>query len=177
MYCAHLVGKSILILNYEEARRVYEMGYFGETTLVAKPRSFEFDSPLELSPYDALYLMEQDVLKVKNGNVEMSPEELKQLASSWIHGFNEKWIVYKDLRRRGFIVRSGLKFGGTFVVYRYGPGLEHAPFIVDVISGEGISSVDIVRAGRLATSVRKVFVIANVQDGKVEYFLFKWWGI
>ena len=89
--------------------------------------------------------------------------------------FDMKYIVYKDFRERGYVVISGLKFGVDFAVYRKGPGLEHAPFLVDVIKSDSeISGDELVRAGRLATSVRKRFILALVKDKKISYILFKW---
>ncbi|MFW5895624.1 MAG: tRNA-intron lyase, partial [archaeon] len=67
----------------------------------------------------------------------------------------------------------GLKFGADFVCYKKGPGLEHSPFIVHVFPhNRKISAVDMVRSGRLATSVRKKFVIANPQTKT--YYFFEW---
>jgi len=39
-----------------------------------------------------------------------------------------------------------------------------------------ITSTDIVRAGRLATTVRKRFIVAvpNSRKGEVQYLMFKW---
>jgi len=42
-------------------------------------------------------------------------------------------------------------------------------------SGEGLSARDIVEAGRLATTVRKTFIVALVSGGGVRYLSFKWW--
>ena len=75
--------------------------------------------------------------------------------------FQEKLLVYKDLRRSEYIVTSGMKFGSDFAVYKHGPGLDHAPFIVSVSKADTmIDSTEIVRAGRLATTVKKRFIIA-----------------
>jgi tRNA-intron endonuclease len=66
-----------------------------------------------------------------------------------------------------------LKFGADFVVYRLGPGLEHSLFMVHVLPHDSeITAVDMVRAGRLATSVRKKFVIANPLTNS--YYFFEW---
>ena len=172
---AYITGKSIVIFNPEWSRKIYSMGYYGQTTLIPKPKSLDFSSPLELSPYDTLYLLEKKVIEVVSSGKMLSFDEAKRIFSGWIENFDVKWFVYRDLRNKGFVVRSGLKFGGTFVVYKHGPGIDHAPFIVDVMS-KNISPIEIVRAGRLATSVRKAFVIANVQNNRVEYFVFKWFG-
>ncbi|HDI01179.1 MAG TPA: tRNA-intron lyase, partial [Candidatus Bathyarchaeota archaeon] len=74
-------------------------------------------------------------------------------------------------------VTTGIKFGCDFAVYRLGPGLEHAPFLVSVRRpGDQITAPEVVRAGRLATTVRKRFVIALVDEegGRIHYLMFKW---
>jgi tRNA-intron endonuclease len=62
-------------------------------------------------------------------------------------------------------------------VYKYGPGVEHAPYMVSVKkSSSDISATEIVKAGRLATTVRKRFIIAvpDLGSNKVKYLIFKW---
>ena len=36
------------------------------------------------------------------------------------------------MRDSGLIVTPGIKFGCDFAVYKYGPGVEHAPYMVTV---------------------------------------------
>jgi tRNA-intron endonuclease len=75
------------------------------------------------------------------------------------------------------IVTPGIKFGCDFAVYKYGPGVEHAPYMVSVKkAGSEISATEIVKAGRLATTVRKRFIIAvpDVAAEKTKYLIFKW---
>jgi len=51
-------------------------------------------------------------------------------------------------------------------VYEYGPGLDHAPFLIHVYrAGASITPTEIVRAGRLAASVKKKFIVASVEEG------------
>jgi tRNA-intron endonuclease len=91
--------------------------------------------------------------------------------------FEEKYAVYRDLRDSGLIVTPGIKFGCDFAVYKYGPGVEHAPYMVSVKkAGSDISATEIVKAGRLATTVRKRFIIAvpDLGANKVKYLIFKW---
>ena len=94
---------------------------------------------------------------------------------------NEKawgaYLVYRDLRSRGLVVRSGLKYGASFVAYRKGPGLEHAPFVIHYYPpDEPFDPVELVRAGRVSHSVRKVFVLATAGPGARQptYITFKW---
>ncbi len=82
-----------------------------------------------------------------------------------------------DLREHGYVVLTGIKFGCEFAVYEHGPGMDHAPYLVSVKApDEEISSIDVVRAGRLATTVKKRFIIAvpNLNNKKVQYLMFKW---
>jgi len=74
-------------------------------------------------------------------------------------------------------VTPGIKFGCDFAVYKYGPGVEHAPYMVSVKKvGSDISATEIVKAGRLATTVRKRFIIAvpDLEAKKPKYLIFKW---
>ena len=42
-------------------------------------------------------------------------------------------MVYRELRDRGYIVTPGIKFGSDFAVYEHGPGIDHAPYIIQVM--------------------------------------------
>ncbi len=171
-----LIEDSVIVADIGSSRVLYGEGFFGTPIGVDKPRGVDFDSPLKLSLIEALYLVERGVLEVRklDGSL-VSFEELRYIIES-----NEKlrllYTVYRDLRDKGFVVRSGLKFGGDFTVYRLGPGLEHAPYVLHVYRGfEKLDPVEIVRAGRLSHSVRKTFILAfPSRDGRITYLMFDW---
>jgi tRNA-intron endonuclease len=55
--------------------------------------------------------------------------------------------------------------------------MEHAPYMVSVKKSESdMTATEIVKAGRLATTVRKRFIIAvpDPTKGKPRYLIFKW---
>jgi tRNA-intron endonuclease len=91
--------------------------------------------------------------------------------------FDLKYAVYRDLRDNGLIVTPGIKYGCDFAAYKHGPGLDHAPYMVSVKKTDyEITATEIVKAGRLATTVRKRFILA-IPDSKKEninYLIFKW---
>ncbi|MBS7638838.1 tRNA-intron lyase [Candidatus Bathyarchaeota archaeon] len=167
----------LIVWSPSEGRRLFRLGYFGKPLGIPKPKE-EFEAPLILDPIEGVYLMEKGFVRVYGGE-DGRPIELKELteiARRTLKGFEEKYRVYRDLRERGLIATPGIKYGCDFAVYRYGPGIDHAPFIVQVKgSEEEISADEIVRAGRLATTVRKTFIVAVVDDGGVRYIGFKWW--
>lgn len=175
---AELVQGNIIVWDAESGRKLYKAGFYGKPLGISKPKSAEFDAPLILDIIEAVYLVEENLLEVYEDGRKMGLEELIEYAEKSYENFGEKYQVYRDLRKRGFIVTPGIKFGSDFAVYRVGPGLEHAPFIVQVkLLGESISAFEIVRSGRLATTVRKYFTIAvpDRSGGKPIYILFEWW--
>ncbi|RLF06686.1 MAG: tRNA-intron lyase [Thermoprotei archaeon] len=175
---ALLLGRRIVVFDRPRARDLYfNEGFYGKFFMVSKPKTPNVERELELSLLEALYLVEKGRLEVIDGEGRpVSIEELRKLGREAYENFDEVYAVYKDLRDRGLIVKSGMKFGATFVVYRLGPGLEHAPFLVHVLPYDSrLDPLEIVRAGRLSHSVRKRFIIAYVDPlGRVSYLQFRW---
>ncbi|CAH6719486.1 putative tRNA-splicing endonuclease subunit Sen34 [[Candida] jaroonii] len=69
--------------------------------------------------------------------------------------------VFKYLKSKGYWILPGLKFGGTFVAYPGDPILFHSHLIVEPISE--VNYLDLVVSGRLATGVKKLFVIGDFE--------------
>ncbi|RLI48944.1 MAG: tRNA-intron lyase [Candidatus Thorarchaeota archaeon] len=175
---AELVGDRGIVWNPEHGTQLYANGYFGQPVGIRKPKSPEFDKPLELSLLECTYLVGKNRLKVHDplSDRMLTLEDLIQLGLRRSDEFKDRFMVYSDLRARGFVIRPGLKFGTDFAVYEHGPGIDHAPFLVHVIpQRKGVYPLDIVRAGRLATTVRKKFIIATVKEnGEIVYYSFVW---
>lgn len=176
---AELIENKLVVWNSKEGSQLYKLGFYGKPVGIAKPKSSEFDSPLIIDLIECLYLLEKGLVRVYSGTRKRSIgiERLKNYAKKVYEGFDLNYVVYKDLREHSFIVLPGIKFGCEYAVYERGPGIDHAPYLVSVKeSGDEITSNDIVRAGRLATSVRKRFIIAipNMKTGEVHYLMFDW---
>ncbi|NHI82983.1 MAG: tRNA-intron lyase [Candidatus Thorarchaeota archaeon] len=175
---AEFVGDRAVVWNNEGAMCLYANGYFGQPVGIRKPKSADFDKPLELSLLECAYLTEKKRIRVNDSsrNAALSVKDIVKLGMGVSRSFQDQFYVYSELRDLGYVVRPGLKFGTDFAVYERGPGLDHAPFLVHVIAQKkGVAPLDIVRAGRLATSVRKKFIIATVKDnGQIAYYSFVW---
>ena len=173
---AKFINSRVIVFNPLYASYLYvKKGFFGSPVGINKPRLEYFAKPSELSLIEAYYLLEKDEITVfdQKDNKFLDPKGFYDIATKIHHKFEEKYIIYKDLRERGYIPRPGLKFGADFVVYKKGPGLEHSLFMVHVLPHDSeITAIDMVRAGRLATSVRKKFVIANPLTRS--YYFFEW---
>jgi tRNA-intron endonuclease len=174
-----LIENFLVVWDSAEGSQLYKAGYYGKPLGIAKPKIPEFNVPLILDLMEGLYLAEENKITVHEASRKqrVSLKTLKQKAKELYAEFDEKYAVYRDLRDSGMIVTPGIKFGCDFAVYKYGPGVEHAPYMVSVKkSGSSISATEIVKAGRLATTVRKRFIIAvpDVGAGKTKYLIFKW---
>lgn len=171
----YMEGSRIIIWNPKHGYLLYEAGFFGKPLGIRKPKVYKYNVPYELSFYDALYLLDLGIIRVKKNNKNLSRKKIINMASKAVDDFMAKYVVYKDLRDRGFIVKPGMKFGADFVVYVYGPGIDHSPFAVSVFSKKiTLKGQDFLRSGRLSWSVRKKWVLACVYDSNIKYFVFEW---
>jgi len=170
-----LYNNHVIVESIDGSRRLYAYGFYGKPLGVDKPPGPTFDSPLLLSPLEAVYLARKGLLEVVDAEGKpLSPRELEGriLADDRMKLL---YRVYEDLRERGLIVKPGMKFGADFAVYRFGPGIDHAPYLVVVRPlNERMDPVEIVKTGRLSHSVRKTFTIASPTGGGVKYIIFKW---
>jgi len=173
-----LKDSRLIVWSPEQGRRLYRAGYFGKPLGVSKPKEEEFDVPLILDPIEGVYLLKKGLINVVSGTErhEVHLDELVAVARETLEGFDEKYNVYSDLRDGGFVVAPGIKYGCDFAVYQHGPGVDHAPYIIQVKGmNDELSASEIVKAGRLATTVRKIFILAVVDGDEVKYLGFKWW--
>ncbi len=173
---AKYINNRVIVFNPLYASYLYvKQKFFGSPLGINKPRLEYFSKPSELSLIEASYLLKNDKITIYDPKLDKyySYEEFYEISKKNHHKFEEKYVIYQDLRKKGYIPRPGLKFGADFVVYKKGPGLEHSPFIAHVLPNDAkITAIDMVRAGRLATSVRKKFVIANPLT--LSYYFFEW---
>ena len=170
-----LADGRLVVWSTEDSRSLFNSYFYGKPVGNPKPKD-DFDEPLILDLIEGIYLLKKQMVAVHLGKRKMTVSGLRKVAREVLEDFDEKYAVYCDLRERGFIVTPGLKYGCDFAVYEHGPGIDHAPYIIQVMSREDqMSALDIVKAGRLASTVRKTFIAAIPDRGSVEYLEFKWW--
>ncbi|MCS7099914.1 MAG: tRNA-intron lyase, partial [Sulfolobales archaeon] len=171
----YLIGSKVVVFDVEKARCLFSHGFYGKPVGVRKPREVDIELPLELSLIEALFLCREGVLKVFSGSREVGVEELQSIVRRAFNNFEELYVVYEDMKSQGFTVRSALKYGADFAIYRTRPGLEHAPYLVKVVSkNQLLDPGDIVGWGRISHSVRKTLLIAVPDKNEVSYVVLKW---
>ena len=174
-----LFENRIVVWDIETSRRLFKEGYYGKPLGIPKPKDFEFDAPLVLDLMEGYYLATKRAIEVQDeAGQTLSNPKLQEICEASYTDFAGKFLVYKKLRESGYVVTPGIKFGSDFAVYEHGPGIDHAPYIVQVMSGESkITATSMVRSGRLATTVRKQFIIAIPDDEKktIDFLRYDWW--
>ena len=165
-----LAGERVITESSDESREFYNQSRFG--TLAE-------DGKVELSLLEALYLMERTRLLIKSesGRALTFESYVKQARKAepnfWI-----RYCVFRDMRNRGYIIKTALKFGADFRVYDRGvkPGEDHAKWIVFPVHEASVFTWHEFSAkNRVAHSTKKRLLMAIVDDeGDVTYYEIKW---
>ncbi len=118
----------------------------------------------KLDIYETLFLMDSDVLSVSN----MSRKEIISTANKRRSDFQKLYDVYSDWRGKGYVIKTGFKFGTHFRVYF--PGAQpmkadgswiHSMHVIHVFPRDAKLLIsEWARVIRLAHSVRKTFILA-----------------
>jgi tRNA-intron endonuclease len=131
-------------------------------------------SAQELSLIEAAFLIEEKTLEVSDGKKNLKLEDLVKIGNKIEDNFYAKYVVYSDLRKRGLMVKTGLKFGSDFRVYDRGATVKsgHSKKLINVIPEEYTCSFpEIARAIRLSQNVNKAMIYAIVdEEGDVTYY-------
>ena len=153
----------------KEAKKLYDLSRFGEP----------IDGAIQYSLVEAFYLFKQGKLMFRSqGNRAVGEKKFVKDALKHDSQFLVRYPVYADLRERGYVVKTALKFGADFRVYERGvkPGEDHAKWIVfPVHEGVSMTWYDFAAKNRVAHSTRKRLLIAIVdEEGDVTYYECKW---
>jgi len=167
---ADLLTDNIVTENSNEVRELYNQSRYG--IMLENGR-------VQLSLIEALYLMEKskiDVYKTKNKKIEF--DEFVRKSKKLEPNFWIRYCVFKDIRNRGYIIKTALKFGADFRVYDRGvkPGEDHARWVVyPIYEGNTLTWYEFAAKNRVAHSTRKRLLIGVVDDeNDVSYWECRW---
>lgn len=137
------------------------------------------DGKLQLSLQEGLYLQEKNRIAVIDGrNKPVTFESYLRRARKVEPNFWVRYAVFKDMRNRGYVAKTALKFGADFRVYDRGikPGEDHARWVVyPVHEGEQLTWYEFAAKNRVAHSTKKRLMIGIVDDeGDVTYYEIRW---
>jgi tRNA-intron endonuclease, archaea type len=78
------------------------------------------DSEYILKPYEALYLIHTKRLVLKSKKDDLDFDSLTELILKYDKDILTRFLIYRDLRSRGYIAKEGFGFGVDFRVYERG---------------------------------------------------------
>jgi tRNA-intron endonuclease len=163
-------NERVLAEAADETRELYNQSRYG--TLLENGK-------LQLSLLEALYLLEKNKIEVRESKTKvMDFEQFLKKATKLEPNFWIRYCVFKDMRNRGYIIKTALKFGADFRVYDRGvkPGEDHARWIIyPVHEGTTLTWYDFAAKNRVAHSTKKRLMMGIVDDeGDVTYYEIKW---
>ncbi|MBS3133447.1 tRNA-intron lyase [Candidatus Woesearchaeota archaeon] len=166
---AYLADERILTEDSDEAREFYNKSRYGKLS----------ENRVQLSFLEAMYLMEKEKLVVldRRGK-EVKKDAFLKKARKLSPNFWVRYAVFKDIRDRGYIIKTALKFGADFRIYDRGvkPGEDHAKWIVYPVHESGhLTWYEFAAKNRVAHSTKKRLLIGVVDDeGDVSYWEVRW---
>lgn len=133
----------------------------------------------QLSLLEALYLSEKKKLTILDNNKKsISFDSFVHKAKESEPNFWIRYSVFRDLRSRGYIVKTALKFGADFRVYDRGvkPGDDHARWVVYAVhEGQTLTWHEFAAKNRVAHSTKKRLLIGILDDeDDVTYYEIRW---
>jgi len=167
---AELIDDNVFTENSDEARNLFKQGVYGSELE---------DGRVQLSLMEAMYLVEKKKLDIIDGKgKEIKQDSFQKKARKLEKNFKVRYSVYKDIRDRGYIIKTALKFGADFRVYDRGikPGEDHAKWIVyPVKETETLTWYDFAAKNRVAHSTKKRLLIGIVdEENDVTYYEIRW---
>ncbi len=130
---------------------------------------------LTLSFYEALFLLSKGIIEIKDEkkkrkfNFETLLQRYQSLEkNAWV-----KYLIYRDLRSRGYVAREGFGLGIDFRVYERGEyGKETATYLIfGIQEGQPVSVEELARALKYVQSLKKKLVLAVLnRRGEVVYY-------
>ncbi len=159
-----LVGDSVIITDMAEGSQVYNKGYYGY------PRP---GGGLELDMLEALYLLECDKLQIVSSGKPLDHATLYRRAARSMDDIQSRYIVYRDLRQRGYIVK--LDQGDfDFRVYPRGasPHNSQAKNWVLAISERDVFNIaELLEKSETSQRTRKELLLGVVdEEGDITYY-------
>jgi tRNA-intron endonuclease len=130
---------------------------------------------LKLSAHETLFLLDRGLLDVRRKKVKknLGFQEVLQYFRASDENVWVKYLIYRDLRSRGYVVRDGFGLGVDFRLYERGEyGKDVAEYIIyGIQEGKPVSMSELIDAVKHAQNSKKKLVLAVLnRRGEVVYY-------
>lgn len=172
---ADFLESKVVVWSKDEGNRIYSEKYFGKWIDEEKV------TYLQLSLEEAMLLIDRGHIKINYEGKSITAQAFYEKCMVVDKEFPQKFTVYRDLRNRGYIVKSGFKFGTHFRVYDRGVNpykegsketKEHTKYNVHAYpENHMLMPQEWSRYVRLSHNIRATALMAIVdEEGDVTYY-------
>jgi len=161
---AILKNQEITIATHENIEELNARGY-----------GTKQNKTLTLTFYEALFLLSKGMIQVQRQKPKKQID-FQQLLNNYKSIDPNAWakyLIYRDLRSRGYVTREGFGLGTDFRVYERGEyGSAIAKYLIfGIQEGQPVSIEDLAQTLRYAHSQKKQLVLAVLnRRGEVVYY-------
>ncbi|MEM2387210.1 MAG: tRNA-intron lyase [Candidatus Bathyarchaeia archaeon] len=142
--------------------------------LKAKGYGMDEEDGLLLNFCETLHLVDRGLLEVKNEkNEKIGFQELLKFAEKRDESVWAKYMVYRDLRTRGYVVREGFGMNVDFRVYDRGDyGKDTAKYLILTLQeGKPITLEKLIQIVGQCQSLKKELIVAVMsRRGEIVYY-------
>jgi tRNA-intron endonuclease len=158
--------KDYSLLTDKSGNAVYSQGWFGK---------FTKSNHLKLDPFETVLLLERKKIEVVETNNESIPvSRVVAFFSESIQDFLVHYLLYKDLRGRGYVVKKHSINEKYFELYERGATpkkAKHLALVVPMIEGVLFNIDDIDQIVSEAKKINKQLIFAVIDSlGDVSYY-------
>ncbi len=148
-----------------DADRTHQQGTFGEMER----------GVLTLSDVEIMYLLEKDkIMLIDRDGKALSMEDFLRLATEEDPDLWMRYLLYSDLRKRGYVVKPGFGPKLEYRVYRRGAamGTEPAKYLVyGLVEGKPVAISEIAAVSSSAKLSKKELIFAVTdRQGEITYY-------
>ncbi|MEM3088860.1 MAG: tRNA-intron lyase [Candidatus Bathyarchaeia archaeon] len=159
-----LKEQKVLVSSLQDIKGLTERGY-----------GVLEDATLLLNACEALFLLSKGLLEVKSGDKKknLNFEELLQHFQKFEEDIWVKYLIYRDLRSRGYVVREGFGLGIDFRLYERGEyGKETATYVVyGILEGKPVKIEHLIRTLKHVQNLKKKLILAVInRRGEIVYY-------
>ena len=157
---------TLIINDSKKWRSLFDKGYYG----------FPDDKKgiLRLSPYEAFLLLERGKIEIIKNGEKISSKDFIRTFGNIIKDFWENYLVFSDIRRRGYVVKEGISQDIVFSIYPRGENPQEAPpkyYIIKVYEGAPLKLDALRESTKISRISKKTLIIAVLdRQGDVTYY-------
>ena len=123
-----------------------------QNVLLSKGYGQKFDKEFILNSYESLYLAYTKRLRISKGKRNILFGDLMEIYKKTQDDIFTKFLIFRDMRNRGYVVKNGFGFGSDFLVYEKGNfGQKGAKYLIFAFN-EGTQE----KIGRIQKNIEQI---------------------